>query len=307
MEHIIPDFLKPGSRVALAATARWVTPEQMSAAEKLISAQEWIPVPGENIFERKNQLAGDEERRAQIFQQFLDDPSLDAIVCVRGGYGTVQMIDRLDFSRWQRRPSWICGYSDATVLLSHLDGLGVCGIHSSMPVSFDDCTEQANRAFVDCLKGEQKEIRWSSGFSESSEMEGQVKGGNLSVLYSILGSVSMPDFSGSVVFLEDVDEMVYHIDRMMEGLFRAGAFRDIRGFLVGGMTQMRDNTIAYGFKTDNPFGTDAISIIRRMGVRLGVPVITGFPAGHQADNRAFYLGRRARIVSERGTSVLTWG
>jgi muramoyltetrapeptide carboxypeptidase len=306
MEQWIPPFLKSGDKIGVAATARWITPAHLERASSLFSAQGWELVVAENVFEQEFQLAGNDARRASGLQKMLDDPDIRAIVIARGGYGTVRVIDQLDFSKWKNHPSWICGYSDITVLLSHLVKMGYSSIHSSMPVSFDDCTEAALTTLCEALKGDLRKVEFETSPETNVETSGRLVGGNLSVLYSVLGSVSYPTLEETILFIEDVDEMVYHIDRMMMGLARAGVLSGVKAILVGGLTQMKDNTKSFGFQVDNPFGGDALSMIRRVGEAYQIPVVSGFPAGHQSDNRAFYIGRHVTITAQEGRAVLRW-
>lgn len=306
MEELIPPFLQHRSRVALVATARWIEPAQLQLAQEMFEKQGWDSVLADNVFKKHYQFAGSDEERALEFQRFLDDETIDAIVCVRGGYGSVRIIDKIDFSAFSKRPKWLCGYSDFTVFLTHVKKLGVASMHCSMPVSFADCTDEANHQLVEYLKGKMHAISWVTGEDEKCEVEGKICGGNLSVLYSLLGSRSMPDFSGSILFLEDVDEMYYHIDRMMRGLMRAGALNGIQAILLGGMTQMRDNTQSFGFKGDNPFGWSPAESIKVLADEMNIPVITGFPAGHHNDNRAFYLGKRCVLSADAGRGEVRW-
>jgi muramoyltetrapeptide carboxypeptidase len=306
MEQWIPPFLKPGDKIGIAATARWIAPSQLERARSLFSEHGWELVVAENVFVQEFQLAGNDERRASGLQKLLDDPNIRAIVIARGGYGTVRVIDHLDFSNWKKHPSWICGYSDITVLLSHLAKMGHPSIHSSMPVSFEDCTDEALETLCKALKGDLNEIIFETKDELEGSISGVVVGGNLSVLYSLIGSRSYPIHEDSILFLEDVDEMVYHVDRMMMGLSRSGVLSGVKAILTGGFTQMKDNTIEYGFQVDNPFGGDALEMIKRVARSHKIPVVSGFPAGHLSDNRAFYVGVQARLSLERGRASLKW-
>lgn len=306
MEELIPPFLQRHSRVALVATARWIEPSQLQLARDIFEQQDWDVVLADNLYKKYYQFAGTDDERAQELQRFLDDDELDAIVCVRGGYGSVRVVDKLDFTKFLNRPKWLCGYSDFTVLLSHVQRMGVGSIHCSMPVSFGDCTAIAIQQLTAYLKGNTYAMQWTSGLDEHCFVEGRIRGGNLSVLYSLIGSSSMPNFSDGILFLEDVDEMYYHIDRMMRGLARAGVLNGVKAILLGGMTQMRDNTQSFGFKMDNPFGWNPIESIKEMARELEIPVITGFPAGHQEDNRAFFLGKPCALRASNGSAELTW-
>jgi muramoyltetrapeptide carboxypeptidase len=247
-----------------------------------------------NVLTPNFQLAGSAQERASGIQELLDDDEVQAIIIARGGYGTVHTIDLLDFSRFEKNPKWIAGYSDITVLHAHLNSLGVSTIHSTMPISFPDATPQALENLRRALFGELTEFA-SVEESNVAAVSGCVMGGNLSVLYSLLGSHSWRKTSDVILFIEDVDEMLYHLDRMLWGLYRAGFLSNVKAIVCGGFTQMKDNTKAFGFPADNPWGADERAIIRSIADRLQVPVAFGFPAGHLSDNRAFYLGRMATL------------
>lgn len=303
---IIPPFLKSGDTIGIAATARWITPEQLQPALDLIHSWGFRTKLADNIHEQRFQLAGDAARRTECFQRMLDDDEIQAIVIVRGGYGTVHIVDQLDFSKFEQHPKWICGYSDITVLLSEMYARGIACIHSTMPISFPVATPEALENLRKTLTGELREITWSCDANTSLHLKDvQVTGGNLSVIYSLLGSSSlkMPDES-TIVFMEDVDEMYYHIDRMLMGLMRAGYFSKAKAILVGGMTMMKDNTKAFGFETENPWGDAPEITIQRLAERLQIPVVFGFPAGHQNDNRAFYMGVKSELIVKKGKAEL---
>jgi muramoyltetrapeptide carboxypeptidase len=306
MKNRHPEFLKKGDCVAIVATARWLNHgEEIKAKELLESAGLLVEVFPE-VFEKQFQLAGNDETRANSLQRALDNERYRAILIARGGYGTVRILDRLDFTKWLKRPSWICGYSDITALLGHIERLGVAGIHSTMPISFPVATNEALSQLVDSLMGNHTHQQWQSDYLGQLEVSGKLIGGNLSVLYSIMGSVSYPNTENSILLLEDVDEMVYHVDRMMEGLRRSGGLNGVKAILLGGLTQMKDNTLAFGFSQDNPFGETAQSAIERVAKCMGIPVISGFPTGHQNDNRPFYHGIEVELVASNGTVVVKY-
>ena len=303
---LIPPYLKPGDTVGIVATARWITTEQLEPGIRFFEENGYRVKLGKYLSKKNFQLAGNDEERAADMQDMLDDSSVRAIMIARGGYGTVRVIDKLRWDKWLERPSWICGYSDITVLLSHASNLGVVSIHSTMPISFPDATKAAMDNLSRALQGALEHEQWETGFGGDLDLQGRFVGGNLSVLYSLLGSSSYPNLRGGILFLEDVDEMIYHIDRMMEGLCRGGGLSGIKAIVVGGLTLMKDNTVEFSFPTDNPFGGDALNAIQRVAKHLNVPVIEGFPAGHLSDNRAFYNNRDARLVVNKGTAKLSW-
>jgi muramoyltetrapeptide carboxypeptidase len=303
MNRIIPPYLKNGDKLAIVATARWISEEHLNAATGLFASWGWEVVPGKHLHHKHFQLAGTDAQRAEDLQRAINDPEIKAIVIARGGYGTVRILDLVDFSPLIEHPKWICGYSDITVLHMKLRAMGLASIHSTMPVSFGDATSEALVNLRSALQGDLKMIEFAvpagTGLQEGSAV-GQLAGGNLSVLYSMLGSAEMQQRDDFILFIEDVDEMLYHLDRMMMGLKRSGFFRHVKAICMGGFTQMKDNTPAYGFQVENPWGFDAFQTVRAIADLYGIPLFTGFPAGHLSDNRAFYLGMPARLEMSSG-------
>ncbi len=295
---IIPPYLQKGSTVGIVATARKISLEEIQPAIQLLSDQGFTVETGKRMFGEENQFSGSDEERAADLQQMLDDPKVDAILCARGGYGTVRIIDKLDFTEFEKHPKWLCGYSDVTVLHAHINqNLGVCSMHSTMPINMQEMSSEhvAFRSLIKALTGESLHYDFDAHqLNRSGVMEGEVVGGNLSILYSLLGSSSDIDTKGKILFIEDLDEYLYHIDRMMMNLKRNGKLTNLKGLLVGGMSDMNDNTI--------PFGKTAVEIIREAVEEYDYPVAFHFPAGHVADNRALVLGKKATIrIAESGS------
>lgn len=299
----LPPFLKSGDCIGISATARWVSREQLQPAIDLFAGWGLRVKVADQVFTQHFQLAGTADERCTGLQQLLDDPEVKAVIIARGGYGTVHVIDHLRFDTLMQQPKWIAGYSDITVLHGHLNSRGLATIHSTMPISFPDATALAIEELRRCLFGEQLSFESLLPYDGPS-VTGRLVGGNLSVLYSIAGSDSWKFEEPLIVFIEDVDEMLYHIDRMLWGLERSGALNRVKAIVCGGFTQMKDNTQAFNFPTDNPWGYDVEAIIRQAARRIGVPVAFGFPAGHLSDNRAFYLGRQATLEpTSRGAVI----
>jgi muramoyltetrapeptide carboxypeptidase len=301
----IPPFLKSGDCMGIAATARWVSAEQLQPALDLFSSWGLRVKVAANVLTPNFQLAGTALQRAAGLQELLDDEDVKAIMIARGGYGTVHTIDSLDFSRYEQNPKWIAGYSDITVLHAHLNSRGIATIHSTMPISFPDATKQALDNLRMALFGELTEFA-STEMADIATVSGCVMGGNLSVLYSLIGSPSWRNTSEVILFIEDVDEMLYHLDRMLWGMLRSDMLLNVKAIVCGGFTQMKDNTKAFGFPSDNPWGEDARAIIQGVAERLQIPVAFGFPAGHLSDNRAFYLGRKAELLVQNGYPTLRY-
>lgn len=285
---ITPKSLTAGSKVALVAPAKKILFDEISFAIDYIRERGFIPVYDERLFIEHNQFAGNDDERAAVLQYYLDDYDIDAIMCVRGGYGTVRIIDKLNFDKFLQNPKWIVGYSDVTVLHCKLQSLGVESLHATMPINFPTNTIESLDTLFDALMG--KEVIYDypeSPYSIKGETEGIIVGGNISVLYSLLGSDIFPDTKDKILFIEDLDEYLYHIDRMMMAFERAGVLDEIRGLVVGGLTKMHDNAV--------PFGKTAEEIIQEKVNGKNIPVIFNFPAGHVNDNRAIVLGRNFKM------------
>lgn len=307
MAHTIPPFLKSGDCIGIAATARWVTREQLQPAIDLFTSWGLLVKVAPNVHTIHSQLAGSAAERTLGLQELLDDQEVQAIIIARGGYGTVHTIDSLDFARFEQSPKWIAGYSDITVLHTHLNSRGFATIHSTMPISFPDATAEALENLKKALFGELNTFVSTEQLdNDFNPVSGNLLGGNLSVLYSVLGSTSWLQQRDVILFIEDVDEMLYHLDRMLWGLYRSGVLSGVRAIVCGGFTQMKDNTKQFGFPSDNPWGANAVEIIRALAEMLQVPVAFGFPAGHLSDNRAFYLGRSATLICNQGRAEIRY-
>ncbi|EDM44355.1 putative carboxypeptidase [unidentified eubacterium SCB49] len=282
---LFPKSLKIGDTIAIISTARKVTTTELAPSIAIIKSWGFKVVLGKTIEAESNQFAGDDALRTADLQAAMDDDSIAAIWCARGGYGTVRIVDGLDFTKFKKHPKWIIGYSDVTVLHNHLCAQGVASIHGQMCLELDRKSQASRETIKEILFGNFKGIHYASNgenFGRNGNATGTLIGGNLSVLYAILGSASEVDFTGKILFIEDLDEMLYHIDRMMQSLKRSGILGKISGLIVGGMNDMRDNTIAFG-QTANEIVSAAVSAYH-------YPVCYGFPAGHLNDNRALIMG-----------------
>ncbi|MFA9194223.1 LD-carboxypeptidase [Flavobacterium sp. FBOR7N2.3] len=285
---ITPAALQKGDTVAIVATARKYTDNNLKPAIDLLHSWGLEVVIGKSIGLDNNQLAGTDEQRTADFQTQLDNPNIKAIWCVKGGYGTVRIIDALDFTQFKQNPKWIVGFSDITVLHNHLNTLGYKTIHGIMPVTAPRATAEAKETLRKALFHEPLRHEISSDpMNRIGKAKGELVGGNLSILYSLFGSPSAIDCDDKILFIEDLDEYLYHIDRMMMNLKRNGCLESIKGIVVGSMTKMKDNDI--------PWGKNAVQIIEDVTKKYNIPVIYNFPAGHIQDNRALVLGSTVSI------------
>ena len=299
-----PAFLQQGDTIGIIATARFITSEQWQFAKRVIESWGLKIKLAENVFKPQFQLAGNVEERTQSFLSLWKDSEVKALLVARGGYGTIHTIDEI--LPFLNHSKWICGYSDVTVLLNACTNKNISCIHSTMPISFEHATTEALENLRCALFGESFSFRWNENQIQVGKTEGEIVGGNLSVIYSQLGSSTQLNTEGKILFLEDVDEMLYHIDRMFTALKRAGMFKNIHGLVLGGFTQMRDNTEEFGFSSNNPWGKSVEQMIRETGLSAEMPIAVGFPAGHLNDNRAFYMGRNAEFIVNENSAQLTW-
>ena len=279
----IPPFLKKGDTVAIVCTARKFFPEDAKPAIELLESWGLKVKLGKTIGLDSCQLGGTDQERAADFQSQLDDDNIKAIWCARGGYGTVRIIDQLDFTKFVNHPKWVMGFSDVTVLHSHIHTLGVATLHTIMPFTVPKAPEEVKATLKAALFGEKLAYQIPT---KSHDIQGKARGilvgGNISILYSLLGSKSSIDTRGKILFIEDLDEYLYHIDRMMYNLKRNGYFDQVKGIIVGSMTDMHDNEI--------PFGQNEVQIITALAQSYNIPIVFEFPAGHQRDNRTLILG-----------------
>ena len=294
----IPPYLKKGDTVAIVCTARKFFPEDAKPAIELLESWGLKAKLGNTIGLDSCQLGGTDAERIADFQTMMDDENVKGIWVARGGYGTVRIIDSLDFTKFKKHPKWIMGFSDVTVLHSHMNQLGFQTLHAMMAISAPSATTAAKESLRKTLFGEK--LSYSipfHAFNQLGQAKGELVGGNLSVLYSIQGSISEVDLNNKILFLEDLDEYLYHIDRMMTNLKRNGSLKNLKGIIIGGMTSMNDNDI--------PWGKNALEIIQECVKDLNIPVAYNFPAGHIKDNRALILGATISFeVSKKETKVV---
>ncbi len=295
---IVPEYLKQGDKIGLVATARKISKKELNPAINLLESWGLKILYGENLFQEYNQFSGTIFQRAYDIQQMIDDDNIKAIFCVRGGYGTVQIIDYLNFDKLLKSPKWIIGYSDVTVLHSHMHNLGLSSMHATMPINFQENTNEVIKNLHAALFGLKYCVKAPAHrLNKYGTIECEIVGGNLSILYSLLGSSSDIDTAGKILFLEDLDEYLYHIDRMIMNLKRNNKFQKIKALIIGSMSNMNDNTI--------PFGLNAEEIINTHITEFNFPVCFGFPAGHINNNQCIKLGVKSSLeINEKGVVLI---
>jgi muramoyltetrapeptide carboxypeptidase len=288
-----PHSLVQGSVVRIVSTARKISPAEVEPSVKLLKSWGLTVQLGRNMYATENQFAGSSSHRLQDLQEALSDNHVDMVWCSRGGYGTTMLLDEVDFTAFCEKPKWVVGYSDVTSLLCHITtNFDVVSLHATMPINVSNQLSPSDLQSIDSLRsvifGDSVSYKMNShDLSKPGDAKGPLIGGNLSILYSILGSNSSPKTDGAILFVEDLDEYLYHIDRMMVNLKRNGLLENLSALVVGGMTDMNDNTV--------PFGKTVEEIVLGHVDTYGYPVYFGFDAGHLSPNLALPFGQIAEI------------
>jgi len=291
--------LKKGDLIYLTAPAKAIEEEHVEYARKFFEMEGFNVLVSEHCLGQHNYFSGTDEERTADFQFGLDNPEVKAIVCVRGGYGCIRILDRLQWAGFLRHPKWIVGFSDITLFHQRLQRFGIPSIHSTMPLNFKNNSDESLATLLSALKGETNPV-YCEYVEENKPgtAEGILVGGNLSILYSLLGTDDHIDYSNTILFIEDLAEQLYHIDRMLHAFEKAGIFDRIKGLIVGGMTDLEDTTISFGHSVEQ-------IILHHFKYRK-IPIAFNFPAGHINDNRALILGKTCRLEVNEKESVLRY-
>ncbi|TKC12742.1 LD-carboxypeptidase [Pedobacter polaris] len=279
-----PTYLKKGDKIAIVCPAKKL-PKSIEAGIAILKEWGLEVIEGKTVTGSYHQFSGTDEERTADLQQYLDDPSIKAIIAGRGGYGTIRIIDQLDFTAFNKNPKWLVGFSDITILLAHAFAkLNVQSIHAQMPYTFEESTPAALESLRKSLFGENISYTYTSDFnSKDGAAEGILIGGNLSLLITVQGSESEMDYTDKILFLEDVGEREYAIDRMMRLLKRAGKLANLKGLVIGAFNEIDEEKI--------PFGQTPEELIWELVKEYDYPVCFNFPTGHIDDNRAMILGK----------------
>ena len=295
---LFPPALRPGDTIALVAPARKITADELAPAVRILESWGLRVTLGSSISAEDHQFAGTDALRRADLQRALDDPAIRAVLCARGGYGTARLLDGLDLTGFRAHPKWVAGFSDPTALLAHLwRHTGTASLHATMPVLMGRPDhETADDSLRRLLFGEP--LRYTAPphpLNRPGTARGHLLGGNLTVLHTLLGTASDADWDGAVLFLEDLDEYLYHVDRMLNHLARTGRLARLAGLVIGHFSLMRDNTV--------PFGHTAYDIIGQHAAAYDFPVGFGFPAGHEPLNTAFIHGAGVKLIVDAAAGL----
>lgn len=290
-------ILEKGDSIRIVSTARKISESELKETIQYIESKGFVATRGKHLYNAKDQFAGSDKERLEDLQEAIDDISIKAIWIARGGYGTHRIIEDLDINSLINNPKWIIGYSDVTVLHCLLNTKSIPSLHATMPINFSNQSRESFEKLFEVLSGDLPTYTIPNHtFNQTGKAKGILIGGNLSILYSLTGTKLLSNFKDSILFFEDLDEYLYHIDRMMMNLKLSGVLRQIKGLIVGGLSDMNDNTIKYG--------KSAEEIVHEHMSEFQIPVCFGFPAGHQFENMPLIFGREISMdVKEEGVII----
>ena len=293
MNLIAPPALQSGDLVYLCAPAKAIEESYILAAEKWLTHIGLRSIRSKNLTGRHHYFSGSAHERLADLQEGIDHPEVKAIWCARGGYGSVQLVDSLQWASFIREPKWLIGFSDICVLHHKIQSVGIQSMHATMALNIEKNSAASKTRLKELLFGEKTPFAIAphrqNKFGKAS---GVLIGGNLSIIYSMLATPERYDFNGAILFIEDLAEHLYHIDRMLYALRKNGALTQISGLIIGGLTDLED--------TDIPFGESVEELILAHFDYRKIPICFGFPAGHIDDNQALLLGAKVELeVSER--------
>lgn len=282
----IPEQLKEGDTIAIVSPAKAIEKEVINFAKAFLEDAGFQVNIGKHCLGNHHYFSGTDGERNEDLQTAINDDEVKAIICARGGYGCVRIVDRINWASFLDHPKWLVGFSDVTVFHQRLSRLGVASLHATMPLNYQDNSKEALTSLVQALKGEQLNYTWSGSKSNRTGLaEGELVGGNLAVLCGLIGTNEMPDYCDKILFLEEVGERLYALDRMLYQLEKSGILDQIRGLILGSFSNSKD--------TEVPFGKTLEEIILAHFQYRNIPIAFDFPAGHIHDNRALKFGKNA--------------
>ena len=292
---IIPPYLKPGDTIGIVCPAGYMPLEKAQTCIETLSAWAFKVIPGKTLGNQFNYFSGTDKERLHDLQRMMDDKNIDAILCGRGGYGTGRIIDKLDFSKFIKHPKWIIGFSDITILHSHLfSNYGVASLHAPMAAAFNDgeFKNQYIKSLYNALIGEKADYKIAGNIlDQKGNAKGILVGGNLSLLVNVIGSSSDIKTKNKILFIEDIGEYIYNIDRMMYQLKRSGKLDDLKGLIIGRFSDMKDTAI--------PFGQTTEEVIKDIVKDYNYPVSFRFPVSHDKENYALKIGVKYKLNVEK--------
>jgi len=306
MKKIFPKPLKKGDKIAIISPAGAVEPAHLEKGIQLIKSKGFEPVLGENLYTKYSNgynYAGTEEQRTEDINWALNDSEISAIWASRGGYGCQHLIENLNLKGFTKNPKWYIGYSDNTVIQSYLLKKGFASIHGqTIKTSSFGVTDESYDLTFNILKG--KPLKYtlkSNQFNKDGNVEGELVGGNLALIYALLGTKYSFDFKDKILFIEDIGENFYALDRMIMSLELAGVFTKIKGLIIGGMTNMGDEKENKQY--EESFDEFAYKLISERILKYQFPTVFAFPNGHIHNNIPLILGAEVSLKAGKNVSL----
>jgi len=294
-----PAFLSKGDRIRIVSPAGKIKSEKVEPALALLKAEGYEVIVGNHVFDNHFQFAATDEQRLADLQEAMDDPQCKAIICSRGGYGAIRIADQLNFEKFKETPKWLIGFSDITVLHAYFQKEGFCSIHGPMPGFYlnDGHPTESYRQLIQLISGEIPTYSFDQAqLNRTGNATGTLCGGNLSIVYSLLGTPRQIETNNKILFIEDLSEYLYHLDRMMYGLKQSGSLQNLKALLVGSFTEMKDN--------DSPFGQNVEEIILNAVKDYNFPVFFNCPSGHIDENMPLVFGQNYSLSEKNGKITL---
>jgi muramoyltetrapeptide carboxypeptidase len=298
----IPPFLKKGDTIAITCTAGYMPAKNAAVCIKTLKKQGYNVVVSHTVGgHSKNYFSGTDAERLAEMQAYLNDKNIKAILCGRGGYGTGRIIDQLDFTKFVKYPKWIIGFSDITILHSHIfSNYKIQSLHAPMSTAFGNTVHNPENiiSLLDALKGGKNNYSTTKNtFNKMGSAKGKLVGGNIALLANAVGTPSDINTKNCILFIEEIGELLYCVDRMLYQLKRSGKLANLAGLIVGNFTDMKD--------TDRPFGKNIHEIISAIVAEYNYPVCFDFPVGHGTENRALKVGAKYTLLVDEAGGQLT--
>lgn len=292
-----PKALQPGDLVMIIAPAKAIESSHVYYAKELFESKGYKVLVSEHCLGNHHYFSGTDAQRTSDLQKAIDNPEVKAIICARGGYGCVRIVDRVQWAGIIREPKWIVGFSDVTVFHQRMQRYGIESLHATMPLNYQENSKEAIDTLFKALKGESYSVFSPANQNNKPGLaSGKLIGGNLSIMYSLLSTDECPDYSDAILYIEDLSEQLYHIDRIFHTLRKSGILEKISGLIVGGMTDIKDTVVPFGKRLEE-------IVVEHLKYRK-IPVCFNFPAGHMPDNQALILGRKCSLeVNSEGAKL----
>jgi muramoyltetrapeptide carboxypeptidase len=295
---IVPHFLKKGDKIAIVSPSGYSNVDFVNFSADYISERGYIPLIFPSCLNKHFQFGGTDQERLKDLQEAIDNEDIAAILCSRGGYGAIRILDKIDFSGMLKNPKWLIGFSDITNLHLALNRLKICSVHGQMTKAiYENKNSEAVKNIFDILEGRFPKYELEGHIlNRKGEAEAELIGGNLSIIYSLQGTKFEIDTTGKILFIEDLNEYLYHLDRIMINLKLTGKLEKLKALIVGAFTDMKDNP--------NPFGKNAYEIINEHVAEYNYPVCYNFSIGHIDDNLPIICGKKYSLEVSDNVKLL---